>query len=84
MTEAQTPTTKKLKSMLKMLQEAGVSKYKDAEVEIEFETRPSRIRPEATRAFDFADYDDTESTEGSGPVREMTDEEYLWWSADGT
>lgn len=82
MTDTQTPTTKKLKSMLKMLQEAGVSKYKDAEVEIEFEARPSQIRPEAAKAFSFSDYDDTESVESSEPVREMTEEEYLWWSAE--
>ena len=89
---AAVPTTKKLKSMLKMLVEHGVVRYKDAEVEIELGA-PPMVAMTQPRKFDFGDYD-----EGAEPMRENvtqnvrlepvddlgnTEEDYLYWSAEG-
>ena len=89
---ASVPTTKKLKSMLKMLLEYGVVRYKDAEVEIEL-GGPPMVTMEAPKKFDFGDYDqEADPLEGNATqnVRlEATDslgnteDDYLYWSAEG-
>ena len=90
--EASVPTTKKLKSMLKMLVEHGVIRYKDAEVEIELGGTPMMTVAEPKK-FDFGDYD-----QEAGPLPETvtqnvrlesvddlgnTEDDYLYWSAEG-
>jgi|TARA_Y100000310_G_scaffold284796_1_gene307804 hypothetical protein len=89
---AAVPTTKKLKSMLKMLAEHGVVRYKDAEVEIELGGTPM-VALAQPRKFDFGDYD-----QGAEPITESatqnvrlehvddlgnTEDDYLYWSAEG-
>ncbi len=82
------PSTKKLKSMLKILSEHGVSRYKDSEFEIELAIG---FQPEATaeksESFSFGDYDEKandddkkslEARDGLG----YTEEDYLWRSAE--
>jgi len=84
MSEQPTPTTKKLKSMLRMLTEHGVARYKDAEVEIEFSNGFMPVTfDDEPKEFDISDYDQPSSSKLE-PVREMTEDEYLWWSADNT
>jgi len=80
------PTTKKLKSMLKMLTEFGVVRYKDSEVELEF--APSAPAMQPAQSFDFNKYDETEGQSNvSVNVDDkddlgFTDEDYLWRSAE--
>jgi|10_taG_2_1085330.scaffolds.fasta_scaffold09457_4 hypothetical protein len=89
---ASVPTTKKLKSMLKMLLEYGVVRYKDAEVEIELGGSPM-VAMAQSKKFDFNDYDQ-ESAPLTGdatqnvrlePVDDLgnSEEDYLYWSAEG-
>lgn len=84
MNEQPTPTTKKLKSMLRMLTEFGVARYKDAEVEIEFSGfMPVTDFDDEPKQFDMSDYEQPGESKAE-PVREMTEDEYLWWSADNS
>ena len=83
------PSTKKLKSMLKILSEHGVARDKDSEFEIElvvgFESQV-----ENPQEFKFGDYD-TEAAEATEETRPadleprdglgFTDADYLWRSA---
>jgi len=78
------PSTKKLKSMLKILTEHGVSRYKDSEFEIELTPGFNEVSPEPT-SFSFGNYDDDatenkeiEDRDGLG----FTNEDYLWRSAE--
>tara|TARA_R100001594_G_scaffold149914_1_gene209196 strand:- start:221 stop:487 length:267 start_codon:yes stop_codon:yes gene_type:complete len=80
------PSTKKLKSMLKMLSEHGVSRYKDAEVEICFGGVVSLVpsEPPAQKDFDFSDYEKHPRQSAIGePVDDLglTETDYLHWSA---
>jgi len=80
------PSTKKLKSMLKILSEHGVARYKDSEFEIELAVGFQGQVAEP-QAFKFDDYDenaapeketaDLEPRDGLG----FTEEDYLWRSA---
>tara|TARA_A100000172_G_scaffold45975_2_gene28381 strand:+ start:2573 stop:2863 length:291 start_codon:yes stop_codon:yes gene_type:complete len=82
------PSTKKLKSMLKILSEHGVSRYKDSEFEIElaigFQAEPI---VEKSESFSFSNYDEEASNDDkkSLEVRDglgYTEEDYLWRSAE--
>tara|TARA_R110000824_G_scaffold103503_11_gene245945 strand:- start:75 stop:341 length:267 start_codon:yes stop_codon:yes gene_type:complete len=88
MTDAAAPSTKKLKSMLKMLKEAGVLRYKDSEIEIEFgEYLPAGDG--SSQGFNFDNYD--RPTDVSVPNAKLepvddlgnSDSDYLHWSSDG-
>jgi len=80
------PSTKKLKSMLKILSEHGVARYKDSEFEIELVVG-FNAQAGDSHSFDFNNYDaeskeetppaDLEARDGLG----FTDEDYLWRSA---
>ena len=83
MSEQPTPTTKKLKSMLRMLTEHGVARYKDAEVEIEFSGFMPTTFDDESKEFDMSDYEQPGASKPA-PIREMPEDEYLWWSADNT
>ena len=80
------PSTKKLKSMLKILAEHGVARYKDSEFEIELAVGYSTQKIEAEPApFNFGDYDqDTDQDKELKPRDDLgfTDEDYLFRSAD--
>ena len=90
--DASVPSTKKLKSMLKMLNEHGVIRYKDAEVEIELGAAPM-VAVAQPRKFDFGDYDQraepmTENVTQNVRLESVddlgnTEEDYLYWSAEG-
>ena len=80
------PTTKKLKSMLRMLTEFGVTRYKDSEVELEFAPPAPVVQP--LQSFDFGRYDkETEEQSGASVIDEgrddlgFTEEDYLFRSA---
>jgi len=79
-------TTKKLKSMLRMLTEFGVIRYKDSEVELEFAPSASLMQP--AQNFDFNKYDETEEQPNASDDIDdkdnlgFTDEDYLWRSAE--
>jgi hypothetical protein len=82
------PSTKKLKSMLKMLSEHGVSRYKDSEVEICFGGVVGLVSSEPTTAtqkdFDFSDYEKhPRQSAMSEPVDDLglSETDYLHWSA---
>ena len=89
MTES-VPSTKKLKSMLKMLREHGVSKYKDGEVEIEFSgivPMSLALEKEQVSGFSIDSYSEQPTVRIDDEPRDslgMTDEDYLHWSAGGT
>ena len=80
------PSTKKLKSMLKILSEHGVARYKDSEFEIELVVGFD-AQADNSKSFDFDNYDagdekerppaDLEPRDGLG----FSDEDYLWRSA---
>ena len=88
------PTTKKLKAMLKLLSDFGVTRYKDAEFEIEWGQTPivqemqsiSNVQP---GSFNFDNYDADPEEPGSKNIDELkrddlgfTDDDYLWRSAE--
>jgi hypothetical protein len=80
------PSTKKLKSMLKMLSEHGVSRYKDSEVEICFGGVVNLIPAETSeqKDFDFSDYEkNPRQSVMSEPVDDLglSETDYLHWSA---
>ena len=80
------PSTKKLKSMLKILSEHGVARYKDSEFEIELVVGFDAQAGDS-KSFDFDNYDaqakeenpqeDLEPRDGLG----FTEADYLWRSA---
>ena len=85
------PSTKKLKSMLKILSEHGVSRYKDSEFEIELAVgfNEAKEQVDETRSFSFDNYEpgspkgeaidkDLNPRDGLG----FTEEDYLWRSAE--
>ena len=88
MADASAPSTKKLKSMLKMLKEAGVLRYKDSEIEIEFSeyVPASNVRPQE---FNFDNYDRPSDSTAPNVMMEPVDDlgnsesDYLHWSSDG-
>ena len=85
------PSTKKLKSILKLLNEHGVSRYKDSEVEIELVGLPSQVAQVIPEEFSFDRYDE----EAQKPQQELkrkleyepvddlgnSETDYLYWSA---
>tara|TARA_R110002012_G_scaffold274006_1_gene460166 strand:- start:339 stop:626 length:288 start_codon:yes stop_codon:yes gene_type:complete len=81
------PSTKKLKSMLKILAEHGVARYKDSEIEIELAVgfNAEAVKP-ASSSFNFGDYDNDDA----GDKKDLTqrdelgfsEEDYLFRSAD--
>ena len=85
------PSTKKLKSMLKILSEHGVSRYKDSEFEIELaigfqEAKEESVSPES---FSFENYEsgsqEIESQDKKIDSRDglgFSEEDYLWRSAE--
>lgn len=82
------PSTKKLKSMLKILAEHGVAKYKDSEFEIElvvdFQSNMNEIKAES---FNFGNYDEQAEVKEKQDLEQrdplgFTDEDYLWRSAE--
>lgn len=92
MSESSIPSTKRLKSMLKMLLEHGVSRYKDANVEIEFGGMPPMIPQmyqDNSQSFSMDRYDPQPSTQpGTQNINPeadnlgFTEEDYLWRSAE--
>jgi len=81
------PSTKKLKSMLKMLTEHGVARYKDGEVEIEFSGFLPAEQLIPQKDFDISNYDGDERAvraPNGEAVDDLgfTDEDYLYRSAD--
>ncbi len=82
------PSTKKLKSMLKILSEHGVSRYKDSEFEIELAIGfHSEAVVEKSESFSFGNYDEKANDDNnkSLEVRDglgYTEEDYLWRSAE--
>tara|TARA_Y100000310_G_C20422119_1_gene687164 strand:- start:410 stop:676 length:267 start_codon:yes stop_codon:yes gene_type:complete len=88
MSDASAPSTKKLKSMLKMLKEAGVLRYKDSEIEIEFsEYMP--VSDARSQEFNFDNYDRPSDVSAPNVKLEPVDDlgnsesDYLHWSSDG-
>tara|TARA_R110002012_G_scaffold202391_1_gene371436 strand:- start:19548 stop:19844 length:297 start_codon:yes stop_codon:yes gene_type:complete len=84
------PSTKKLKSMLKILAEHGVARYKDSEFEIElvvdFQSNMSEAKPDS---FSFGNYDEQAEVKEEQNLKQrdplgFTDEDYLWRSAETT
>tara|TARA_R110002012_G_scaffold275450_4_gene462049 strand:+ start:1443 stop:1709 length:267 start_codon:yes stop_codon:yes gene_type:complete len=80
------PSTKKLKSMLKMLSEHGVSRYKDSEVEICFGEVMTLLPGEEPRAkdFNFSNYEDNpRQSVMKDPVDDLglSETDYLHWSS---
>tara|TARA_R100001510_G_C7571788_1_gene147920 strand:- start:166 stop:456 length:291 start_codon:yes stop_codon:yes gene_type:complete len=82
------PSTKKLKSMLKILSEHGVSRYKDSEFEIELSVGFDQVvQSEKPESFSFGNYDanlndeDKKSLEARDSLG-YTEEDYLWRSAE--
>lgn len=85
------PSTKKLKSILKLLNDHGVSRYKDSEVEIELAGMPPQMVESVPEDFSFERYDE----EAQKPEQELkkkvqyepvddlgnTESDYLYWSA---
>ena len=85
------PSTKKLKSILKLLNEHGVSRYKDSEVEIELVGLAPQMAQAIPQEFSFERYDE----EAQKPQQELkkkleyepvddlgkTETDYLYWSA---
>lgn len=91
MSEHSNPSTKRLKSMLKMLLEHGVSRYKDSSIEIEFSGMPPvmpQVREEEDKPFDMERYDQELSSPKKQKSQQRvddlgnTDEDYLYWSAN--
>lgn len=87
------PTTKKLKSMLKLLSDFGVTRYKDAEFEIEWGQVPviqemQPVNNVQSGSFNFDNYDADSEKPGSKNIEELrddlgfTDDDYLWRSAE--
>ena len=80
------PSTKKLKSMLKILSEHGVARYKDSEFEIELVVGFDAQAGDS-KSFDFDNYaagDEIESPAADLEPRDglgFSDEDYLWRSA---
>ena len=77
-------STKKLKSMLKMLREHGVSRFKDGEIEIEFgDSMPihSTISP---KSFNMDDYEPQTKVATDPETDDLgnSEEDYLFWSAN--
>ena len=81
------PSTKKLKSMLRMLNEFGVSKYRDSEVEIEFSgiIPISAEQVEASKKdFSMDNYAQQQTAQASQePVDSLglSEHDYLTWSS---
>ena len=78
------PSTKKLRAMMKLMTEFGVTRYRDSEVEIEM---PLNYEQGATTSsFDFGSYDSSEEKEKPElePRDDLgyTEEDYLWRSAE--
>ncbi len=85
------PSTKKLKSMLKILSEYGVSRYKDSEFEIELAVGFQEVKeqPTAAQSFSFDNYEpDSSPKEDQVKKLDVRDElgfseqDYLWRSAE--
>ena len=85
------PSTKKLKSMLKILSEHGVSRYKDSEFEIELAVGFEEAKEQSTtpESFSFDNYEPVseknEERDKKIDVRDglgYTEEDYLWRSAE--
>lgn len=81
------PSTKKLKSMLKILSEHGVARYKDSEFEIELAVGFSpEVAEPPSDSFSFGNYDDdaTENKKDLTPRDDLgySEEDYLYRSAD--
>ena len=86
------PSTKKLKSILKLLNEHGVSRYKDSEVEIELVGLPSQVAQVIPEEFSFDRYDEEAQKPGKELKRKLeyepvddlgnTETDYLYWSAN--
>jgi hypothetical protein len=80
------PSTKKLKSMLKILSEHGVARYKDSEFEIELVVG-FEAKEDDSKSFDFDNYnaeDEEESPKADLEPRDglgFSEEDYLWRSA---
>lgn len=76
-------STKKLKSMLKMLRESGVSKYKDGEIEIEFGSIAPIQEMTPPKDFNISNYEPQEDNAFREKADELglTEEDYLHWSA---
>ena len=76
-------STKKLKSMLKMLRENGVLKYKDNEIEIEFSARAPAPKQPVKEHFDITDYEEPVRNAKNPPRDDLgyTEQDYLNWSA---
>ena len=78
------PSTKKIRAMMNLMSEFGVTRYKDLEVEIEMPI--NYAQPQASTSFDFSSYDNNEQKEK--PTLEerddlgFTEEDYLWRSAE--
>jgi|TARA_R100001530_G_scaffold47156_2_gene35438 hypothetical protein len=86
------PSTKKLKSILKLLNEYGVSHYKDSEVEIELVGLPPQMAQTISEDFSFDRYDEEAPKPEKESKRKLeyepvddlgnTDTDYLYWSAN--
>ena len=93
MSESSIPSTKRLKSMLKMLLEHGVTRYKDGNVEIEFGGMPPMIPQmyaDEPQSFSMDRYDSKPESQEQ-PIASngngadglgFTEEDYLWRSAE--
>tara|TARA_R110000744_G_scaffold19487_3_gene51447 strand:+ start:3285 stop:3545 length:261 start_codon:yes stop_codon:yes gene_type:complete len=77
-------STKKLKSMLKMLRESGVSRYKDGEMEIEFGKNVPIQAQSPSKDFNISDYEPEENTSIKENADDLglTEDDYLHWSAN--
>ena len=83
------PSTKKLKSMLKMLSEHNVAKYKDSEIEIQFAPNMDFLKAaeEEPKEFNFSNYDAAQQKKISDESKDdlgFTEEDYLYWSANNS
>ena len=78
------PSTKKLKSMLKMLTEHGVARYKDSEIEIEFSGFMPAQSSKESESFNISKYEEPKRPLGREGADDLglTEEDYLNWSAN--
>ncbi len=86
-------TTKKIRAILKLMTEFGITKYKDSEVEMEMGhavVPPAQQALPEQSSFDFNNYDDNALSHDDEKITEpvmrddlgFSDDDYLWRSAE--
>jgi hypothetical protein len=86
-------TTKKIRAILKLMTEFGITKYRDSEVEMEMGhaiVPPAQQSLTDQSSFDFGNYDDNALSHDDEKISEpiardglgFSEDDYLWRSAE--